>query len=271
VTAPALPITPAFAERLTGRPLLLLLDVDGTLAPIVERPDYAIVSPATQHVLVDLVAMPDTHVAIVSGRSARDARRLVNVKGVWVLGNHGIEVAQPNGPPAVRRDVAQYESKVAAAVDRCSSIADSTPGVIVEDKRWTLSVHYRLADRAVIPAVSAHVADIALQLGLRVTVGKEVLEVRPPVDVNKGTAAIALARSLNALDPSASVFCAGDDRTDEDAFRALRATQPAAVTVFVGNDGALLTTGAEFSVADPDDVRALLEAILEVRRAAQTA
>ena len=84
--------------------------------------------PATQRVLVDLVALPDTHVAIVSGRSARDARRLVNVKGVWVLGNHGIEVARPNAPPAVRRDVAQYASQIAAAVDRCLSIADATPG-----------------------------------------------------------------------------------------------------------------------------------------------
>ena len=83
------------AQRLAGSPLLLLLDVDGTLAPIAERPEYAVVPPATQRVLVELVALPDTHVAIVSGRSARDARRLVNVKDVWVLGNHGIEVARP--------------------------------------------------------------------------------------------------------------------------------------------------------------------------------
>ena len=266
MTAPALPVSPEIAQRLAGSPLLLLLDVDGTLAPIAERPDYAAVPPATQRVLVDLVAAPETFVSLVSGRSARDARRLVNVKGVWVLGNHGIELARPNSPPSVRRDVAQYENQIAAAVDRCSSLADSIPGVIVEDKRWTLSVHYRLADRQIIPALSAHVADIANQLGLRVTVGKEVLEVRPPVDVNKGTASIALAQMLDALEAGASVFCAGDDRTDEDAFRALRLAQPSAVTVFVGTDAGILTTGAEFSVADPDDVRALLEAILEQRR-----
>src|SRR6476660_8586793 len=178
------------AQRLAGSPLLLLLDVDGTLAPIAERPEYAIVPTATQRVLAELVALPDTHVALVSGRSARDARRLVNVKGVWVLGNHGIEVARPHSPPAVRRDVAQYANQIAAAVDRCASIADATPGVIVEDKRWTLSVHYRLADPRVVPALSAHVADIADRLGLRVTIGKEVLEVRPPVDINKGTASV---------------------------------------------------------------------------------
>ena len=265
MTEPALPITPAIAQRLAGSPLLLLLDVDGTLAPIAERPEYAAVPPATQRVLVDLVALPDTHVALVSGRSARDARRLVNVKDVWVLGNHGIEVARPNAPPAVRRDVAQYASQIAAAVDRCLSIADATPGVIVEDKRWTLSVHYRLADPSC-PCASAHVADIANQLDFRDN-RKEVLELRPPVDVHKGTASIALAQTLNALESGASLFCAGDDRTDEDAFRALRAAQPAAVTVFVGTDSGILTTGAEFSVADPDDVRLLLEAIVEQRRA----
>src|SRR3954467_6681926 len=103
MATPALPLSPMLCNRLAGRPLLLLLDVDGTLAPIAERPEYAAVPPATQRVLAELVGLPDTPVAIVSGRSARDARRLVGVKGVWVLGNHGIEFARPNSPPAVRR------------------------------------------------------------------------------------------------------------------------------------------------------------------------
>jgi trehalose-phosphatase len=267
VTAPALPFSPAIAQRLAGSPLLLLLDVDGTLAPIAQRPEYAVVPPATQRVLVDLVALPNTHVAIVSGRSARDARRLVNVKGVWVLGNHGIEVARPNEAPTVQPDVAQFANQIAAALDRCTTIAEAMPGVIVEDKRWTLSVHYRLADPSIVSALSAHVADIARQLGLHVTIGKEVLEIRPPVNVDKGTASIVLAETVGALEPTASIFCAGDDRTDEDAFRAIRSAQRNAVTVFVGDEERALMTGAEFRVPDPTDVRALLEAILEHRRA----
>lgn len=266
MTVPALPLADPLALRLAGRPLLLLLDVDGTLSPIAERPEYAIVPPATQRVLVELIALPDTYVAIVSGRSARDARRLVGVKDTWVIGNHGIEVARPNAQPAARRDVVQYADNIREAAERSSVIADRTPGVIVEDKRWTLSVHYRLADPAIVPALSAHVAEIAKQLGLRVTLGKQVLEIRPPVDVNKGTASIALAQSLGALDPGGAVFCAGDDRTDEDAFRALRLALPAAVTVYVGQDDAALRTGAEFTVNDPDEVRELLEGILDRRR-----
>jgi trehalose-phosphatase len=264
VITPALPLTPALARRLSGRPLLLLLDVDGTLAPIAERPEYASVSPAVQRTLTELTTLPDSHVAIVSGRAARDARRLVGVRDVWVIGNHGIEVAQPNAPPEVRKDVAEYAGQVASAVDRCAALAETAPGVIVEDKRWSLSVHYRLADPAIVPALSAHVADIARQLGLRVTVGKEVLELRPPVDVNKGTASVALAQSTGALSDGASLLFAGDDRTDEDAFRALRQANRSAITVHVGDDAA--DTSAEFCVRDSVAVRTLLEAIVELRR-----
>jgi len=260
-------MTPALAHRLAGRPLLALLDVDGTLSPIADRPEHAIVPAAMRHTLTALVRQSDTHVALLSGRSARDAARLVGVSGVWVIGNHGIEIAAPNEPAVPRADVAEYVDRITEALVRCNAVADSAPGVVVEDKRWTLSLHYRLADRAIVPAISAHVASIAQALGLRLTVGKEVLELRPPVDVNKGTAALQLAESLSALDLGASVLCIGDDRTDEDAFRALRERQPLAVTVFVGGYGDAVGTAAEFHVEDPDEVRALLETIVEQRSA----
>ena len=266
MTAPALPLTPSVAQRLAGRPLLLLLDVDGTLSPIAERPEYAIIPPGTRRVVIELAAMPETHVAIISGRGARDARRLVGVDDLWVIGNHGAEIARPNEPPMARRDVAEFSDRIASAVERCGIIADSVPGVIVEDKRWTLSVHYRLADPRVVPGLSAHVADIADQLGLRITVGKEVLELRPPVAFDKGTASIDLAESLGALGAGASLFCAGDDQTDEDAFRALRAVQPAAVTVFVAGEGGPARSSAEFTVSSPHALCLLLEAIVEHRR-----
>lgn len=259
-------MTASLLQRLSGSPLLMLLDVDGTLSPIAERPEYAIIPPATQRVVAELTKSKGTHVAIISGRSARDARRLVALPDVWIIGNHGIEVARPNAEPVVRADIARFEAEVSEAVDRCNEIADSAPGVIVEDKRWTLSVHYRLASPSIVPAVSAHVAQIAQSLGLRVTVGKEVLEVRPPVDVNKGTASVELAGDLGALRGNGAVFFAGDDRTDEDAFIDLRIANSAAVTVHVASDEDLPTTAAEFVVADTDEMRTLLESILEQRR-----
>ena len=131
-------------------------------------------------------------------------------------------------------------------------------GVLVENKTWTLSVHYRLADESIRPRLFGTVGDIVVQNGLRLTEGNMVLEVRPPVAVDKGTAIYRLAGELGALEPGASVFFAGDDVTDEDAFRILRARCPNAVTLQVGD---LHDTSAEFRVASPDGVRAVLARI----------
>lgn len=267
MTQPALPIARGVAQRLAGSPLLLLLDVDGTLAPIAPRPEYAAVPAATQQVLRELVAQPHVHVAAISGRAADDARRLVDVDGTWTIGNHGFEIAAPNAPTTARDDVTAYAPRIADAARRAREIAEQQPGVIVEDKRWTLSVHYRLAHPRVVPELTAHVEAIATELGLRVTHGKEVLELRPPIDIDKGTAALDLARQLGALSSGASALCAGDDRTDEDAFRALRAAKPATVTVRVGGEAGARETAAEFIVPDPDAMRELLECVLEQRRA----
>ncbi|HEY4216624.1 MAG TPA: trehalose-phosphatase [Gemmatimonadaceae bacterium] len=269
---PALPMTPALARRLCGRPLVLLLDVDGTLAPIAPRPEYAVVPLETRAVLTELTALPFAHVILVSGRAADDARRLVGVDDLWVIGNHGFEIARPNEPPTSDDRVQPYLDSVAAAVERSRAIAQTDPGIIVEDKRSTLSVHYRLAHPRVVPELTASVENVARELGLRVTFGKEVLELRPPVDVDKGTASVALANELGALRSGASLLCAGDDRTDEDAFRALRAAQPACVTVRVGAvtnetaQNADLMTLAEFRVADTDEMRELLGAVLSLQR-----
>jgi trehalose-phosphatase len=262
----ALPLDGAMLERLSGVPLLMLLDVDGTLSPIAPRPEYAIVPGATQRVLNELVATPHVFVAVVSGRGADDARRLICVEGAWVIGNHGIEVAAPNQPPAVREDVARYGDAISEAARRACVFAASTHGVLVEDKRWTLSVHYRLAHPQIVGELTARVNAIADELGLVVTHGKEVLELRPPVSIDKGSAAVELARTLGADGAAASLFCAGDDRTDEDMFREVRAHQPRAVTVRVGVMSSDQVTGAEFSVDDTDAMRELLQSILTRRR-----
>ncbi len=268
MTTPALPLSPPLVARLVGRPLLLLLDVDGTLAPIAPRPEYAVVPPETKALLRDLAALPNAHVVLISGRSAGDARQLAGGEALWVIGNHGIEIARPNEAPVARNDVAAYGDALHSARLRSEEFAAVDPGVIVEDKRWTLSVHYRLAHPRIVPALIASITEMAADLGLRVTRGKEVLEIRPPVRVDKGTAAVALANQLGALEPGASILCAGDDRTDEDAFRALRAERASAVTVRVGDPADVPDTAAEFQVDDTNAMRELLRAVLASRRTA---
>ena len=267
MTRPALPMTPELAARLDGQPLMLLLDIDGTLSPIAPRPDVAIVPGATQRVLKELSHHHDVHVAVFSGRSVRDARRLVGVPGLWTIGNHGFEVARPDQPPSVRDDVLRFADRVRAAGARAIAIGERVPGVVVEDKRWTLSVHYRLADPTAVPELADEVHAIAREYGLVVTHGKKILELRPPVQIDKGSAAVELADTLGALSDGASLLGAGDDRTDEDMFRALRARMPSCVTIRVGEDASAQETAAEFRVPDPGAMRELLETIRSRRRA----
>ena len=263
----ALPLQPAVALRLGGTPLSVLLDIDGTLAPIAPRPDQAKVPADTCKALEDLISIPDAHVAIVTGRSVHDARRIVPLAGLGVIGNHGFEVLGESGEVISEPAAIMYLDVVRRAAAMLSSMPREVQGVVLEDKQWTLSVHYRLAARPVIPAITQRVESVAKELGLRVTRGKEVLELRPPLEVNKGTAAVLWVKRLG-FSPSASVLYIGDDRTDEDAFRELREAFPKAVTIRVGDPDHGETTHAEFRVETPAEVREFLVALADSRRGA---
>lgn len=255
----------ALARRLDGAPALVLLDVDGTLAPLAPRPEDAFVPEATLAAVRALVAAPETHVALVSGRAAHDARRMVPVPGLWAVGNHGFETHAPDGTVTIEPQVEPWLTELRAAAEALTAVAAGVPGARLEDKHLTLSFHYRLAAPDAEPALREACWAEASRHGLLFTEGKKIFELRPPVRVDKGTASIALAERLGALDPEASLFFAGDDVTDEDASRALRAASPRAVTVRVGpmpSDG----TAAEFAVPSLDGMRELLVWLAELRR-----
>lgn len=254
--------------RLDGTPLAVLLDVDGTLAPIAPRPQDARVPAETRAVLHELVGLPGVHLALVSGRSASDAAWVASVDGAWVLGNHGVELRSPDGEITADELVRPWEAAITRAARALTRIADSTEGAILEDKRWTLSLHYRLVEEPAAVALIAVARDVADATGLRVTEGKKVVELRPPVDINKGTATVTLARKLGALTARASLLFAGDDRTDEDAFRALRERKADCITVRVVGATAHeagVDTDAEFAVASPDALREVLRWLADRR------
>jgi trehalose-phosphatase len=263
---PALPLQPAVAVRLGGTPLSILLDVDGTLAPIAPRPDQVKVPADTCKAIEQLIDIPDAHVAIVTGRSIADARRIVPLAGIGVIGNHGFEVLGESGEVISEPAAGGYVEAVKNAAAPLAALEQRIPGIVLENKHWTLSVHYRLAARPAIPEITDVVHAVAKENGLRVTRGKEVLELRPPLDVNKGTAAVLWVNRLGAS-PSASVLYVGDDRTDEDAFHELRKAFPRAVTIRVGDPDHGETTRAEFRLETPAEVKDFLLALAEYRRA----
>jgi trehalose-phosphatase len=246
----------AIASRLSGTPLVLLLDIDGTISVIAPRPVDATVLPIALDALRSLARTDGVVVGLVSGRMAADVRRMVGVAPVWVVGNHGAEIVSPDGHETVEPSVAAFEGAVAAA--RRSLEAS---GVAVEDKRWTLTAHYRATGIEPRDIVSR----VAAEHGLVVVTGKKVLELRPPVAVNKGTAALALIERVGGFADGASILYAGDDATDEDAFRALRVRSPCAVTLHVAGEGSQRTC-AEYIVADPMEMGSVLAWLAELRR-----
>ncbi len=241
-----------------------MLDVDGTLAPIVEMFDRATVPLETQRAVAALAGRPDVHVALVSGRSASVARRMVGVSNLWVAGNHGFEIEGPNGEDLADPGVYRFRTVIATAVERLEPLVGAMHGVIIENKAITLSVHWRLADPAIAPALRDAVEQVSHPLGLRITEGKRIFEVRPPALIDKGTAVLALAERLTSGHDGAAIVFAGDDVTDEDAIRALREHHPRSVTVrILGEESS--PTEAEFSLRDPHAMRQFLEELVRLR------
>ena len=197
---------------LAHRPCGLVSDVDGTISRITSPPSAAVVDSAARAALAALVGLLDV-VAVVSGRDARDARRMVGLDGVVYLGNHGMERLE-RGVLTVSPFAEAHRDAVHAAVMELRRELD-LPGVSFEDKGVTASVHYRAARD---PDSTEHrlidaAARVATAHGLRLTRGRRVVELRPPLDLNKGTA----VRELVAARRLRGIVFVGDDRTDVDA------------------------------------------------------
>jgi trehalose 6-phosphate phosphatase len=218
----------------------LLFDVDGTLAPIVARPELARVPSKTRAVLAGLVHRY-LLVAFVSGRSGDSARRLVGLDGARYVGNHGLEL----DPRA--HELAERIAAFRAAVGRP-----------VEDKGLTLAYHFREApDEAAARAELETVAEQARTAGLVPRWGRKVLEVRPPVEADKGSAVRALVRDSFAR----RALYAGDDTTDIDAFRGLADAgleHVVRVAVASGEAPAALLEAADLVVDGPEELLKLL-------------
>jgi trehalose-phosphatase len=208
-------------QRLRHRRLAVFLDYDGTLTPIVERPDLAVMSAEMRATVRALAHCCTT--AIISGRGLTDVARLVGLEELYYAGNHGLEIGGPDHSSIQYEPGKKFAAAVAALSQRVEDGIKSIAGVIVENKHYSLSVHYRLVAPERVGEVE-RVIDEALAAipGLHKRHGKKVFELRPDIDWDKGKAVLWLLRAL-ALDGADVVpIYIGDDTTDEDAFNALK-------------------------------------------------
>jgi trehalose 6-phosphate phosphatase len=243
----------------------ILTDVDGTIAPIVLDPKEAAVPERTRGLLRALSGRYGL-VGCLSGRRALDARRVVGVDGVAYSGNHGYELLLP-GEEEARPDPSLdgHEADAPRFVEGLDRSELERVGIRTEDKGAIVALHWRGApDEGAAESLAREIASEAEWQGLLAHHGRKVLEVRPNVPINKGIAVAALV----PVRPIDAALYAGDDRTDVDAFRALRTlkddgTLSTAVCVGVTSEESPpeVAREADVAVAGPDGFVAVLEAL----------
>jgi trehalose 6-phosphate phosphatase len=244
----------------------VLLDIDGTLAPIVRHAADAHVPEATRALLIEIAGRYGL-VGCVSGRRATTARQIVAIGTIAYVGNHGGELLRPRAiRPEVDPELAEWSARVDAFAERVFTQHVERLRVRREDKGTIAAFHWRGApDEDAAENAVRDIAERAAAEGFAVHWGRKVLEVRPPVALDKGLGITSLLHSV----PVSAALYVGDDTTDLDAFRGLRALVESgvlsdAVCVAVASDEAPpeLAREADIKVDGPGGVRGLLEALL---------
>ncbi len=251
---------PAIASSLQGRRLAVFLDYDGTLTPIVARPELAVLDEEMRATLRRLAGAWPTQ--IISGRGLEDVRRLVGIDSLWFAGSHGFDLAPPRGVPGGRQVAPEVQPQVRAAVEELRQAISAIPGALVEDKRFSAAAHYRLVDEESVPIVERVVDEVvARHPALRKSYGKKVFQLEPALDWDKGKALLWLLEATGQR--RALPIFLGDDLIDESAFAAVH---DRGLGILVAE----LTrpTAARYSLQNTTEVRLFLERLAALAREA---
>jgi alpha,alpha-trehalase len=235
---------------------VLFLDYDGTLTPIVERPEDARLSASMRDTLRRLA--DQFTVAIVSGRDREDVEQLVGLDELFYAGSHGFDIS---GPMDLRMEHPEGV-KCLGELDRAESMVreklKAIPGAQVERKRFALAIHYRRVPPHHVERVERIVDDVHRQTSnLRKRGGKKIFEIQPDVSWDKGRAVLWLLQEFGLDRPEVTPIYVGDDETDEDAFRVLAER---GIGILVNE--VPRPTAATYRLPDPDAARRFFEALL---------
>ena len=260
-------IWPEVARRLkAARHVLLLSDYDGTLTPIVDRPELADLPAGTRQLLRALAHRHRFTVGIISGRALSDLKQRVGIGSIVYAGNHGLEIEGPG--ISFINPLAEEMKPVLRVIHQALSKALATMrGALVEDKGLSLSVHYRLVEEEEVEEAKTVFERILrmphLSGKVKITSGKKVHEVRPAVDWDKGKAIKLLMKRYGKGGRRSGLLPVylGDDLTDEDGFGAIE-RHGDGLTVFVGGESD--STTARYFLRSPDEVERFLSMLLDL-------
>ncbi len=230
--------------------VFLFFDYDGTLTPIVSRPDEAVFPPAVKKLIRRLNKDPKFTVVIISGRSLKNIKRIVGLEGIIYAGNHGLELEGKGIKSFKLPSIDAIKGVIKRLAVHLRRELEGIKGAYIEDKGVTLSVHYRLAgprDKALIDKKFKEAVWPYVSSGkVRISSGKKVLEVRPNLDWDKGKAVSWLIRRRE----NTFIVYFGDDVTDLDAFRVIKGK---GISIFVGRPKKGIN--ADYFVKGPKDVK----------------
>jgi trehalose-phosphatase len=243
-------------EQIAGRSdrLAVFLDYDGTLTAIVSDPKKALLSDSMRQTLQALAMR--VSLAILSGRDLDDIRRRVAIDAIVYAGSHGFDIAGPHG--LRRQQATNFLPALDAAEKELLEKLAGIAGAFIERKRFSIAAHYRKVSENDFPKLEDAVSEVvARHRELRKMEGKKVYELLPFIDWDKGKAALWLLENLGLKHGKVRPIYIGDDRTDEDAFRAL---EQRGVGILVSEKPR--ATAANYSLKDPSEVERFLRNLI---------
>ncbi|KAF8023476.1 hypothetical protein BT93_F0856 [Corymbia citriodora subsp. variegata] len=275
----ALSMFEQIAQASLGKKIVMFLDYDGTLSPIVEDPDQAFMSTEMREAVKDTARLFPT--AIVSGRCRDKVYSFVDLKELYYAGSHGMDIKGPhpsscsngnkNGESVLCQPASEFLPMIDQVYKTLVEKTKSIPGAKVETNKFCLSVHYRCVDEKSWVDLAEQVKLVlSCYPKLKLTYGRKVLEIRPTIEWDKGKALEFLLEALgfaNSDDHVLPIYI-GDDRTDEDAFKVLR-ERGQGFGILVSKDPK--ETSASYSLQEPSEVMSFLRRLVEWQRLSRRA
>jgi alpha,alpha-trehalase len=248
------------ASQADRKELAIFLDYDGTLTPIVDTPDQAIMAEEMRQAVRELSR--HCAVGIISGRDLKDVRDKAQLDTLVYAGSHGFDIAGPEGLQVENRVGEEFLPALDQAEHELTRKLDAVPGLLLERKKFAIAIHFRLVEPERVAEIEKVVKEVAAgNPKLRQASGKKIFELQPRMEWHKGKALLFLLQTLKLDREDVLPFYIGDDVTDEDAFRTLKGR---GITIMVQDSPQ--ETAADYTLKNPQEVRQFLLQLIPLAR-----